>query len=291
MEQQLRRRGLVMAFVGMLLISSDSFFIRLADVDGFDVTFWVGLLSAAILFTISIAVHDINPIRGILDGGWPLWLAGTLQAGSTSLFVLAVTMTSVSNVVVIIAAAPLFAAGLSALFLRERTSRRIWIAIAAVMVGVFTVVGGSFGGGSITGDGFALGAIFLFGCSLVLLRRYPEINRTLMVGLGGVAMSLIAVIPATLWGHSGKTWLSLVLMGAVFGPLARVLLAMAPRYLPAAEVGLFTPIETVAASLWAWLFFDEVPVAATIVGGLIIISAVLWGTWTPRSAIPAVSVP
>ncbi len=97
MEEQLRRRGLVMAFVGMLLISSDSFFIRLADVDGFDVTFWVGLLSAAVLFTISIVVHDINPIRGIRDGGWPLWLAGALQAGSTSLFVLAVTMTSVST--------------------------------------------------------------------------------------------------------------------------------------------------------------------------------------------------
>lgn len=282
MDHRLRRRGLLMAFFGMLLVSSDSFFIRLADIDGFDVTFWIGLLSALVLFVFSAIVHRINPLTGIRDGGWPLWVAGGLQAGSTSLFVLAVTLTSVSNVVVIIAAAPMFAAGLSALILGERTSRRVWIAIAAVMVGVVVVVGGSFGGGSITGDIFAVGAIFLFGCSLVLLRRYVDINRTLMVGVAGVGMAVIAVIPASLWGHSNKTWTALILMGAVFGPLARVLLARAPRYLPAAEVGLFAPVETVAASLWAWLFFDEAPAFATFVGGSIILGAVVWGTWTTR---------
>ena len=272
-----------MAFFGMLLVSSDSFFIRLADTEGFNVTFWIGVFSAIVLFGVSMIVHEVAPLRGIREGGWPLWLAGALQAGSTSLFVLAVTETSVSNVVVIIAAAPMFAAGLSSLVLHERTSRRVWLAIFAVIVGVLIVVGGSFGGGSILGDVYALGAIFLFACSLVLLRRHGEVNRTLMVGIAGLGMALIAVIPADLWGHSPTTWLALVLMGVVFGPLARVLLAVAPRHLPAAEVGLFTPIETVAASLWAWLFFDEAPKLATVLGGVVIVAAVLWGTWTPRT--------
>ncbi len=277
-----------MAFLGMLFVSSDSFFIRLADAEGFDITFWVGLFSAVVLFVISEAVHDITPLAGIRAGGWPLWLASALQAGSTSLFVLAVTLTTVSNVVVIIAAAPMFAAGLSAVVLGERTSRRVWLAIVAVAVGVVIVVGGSFGGGSVVGNVFALGAICLFVCSLVLLRRHSEINRTLMVGSAGLGMALIALVPATLWGHSGKTWLALVLMGAVFGPLARVMLAKAPRDLPAAEVGLFAPVETIAASLWAWLFFDEEPVAATVIGGTIILAAILWGTWTPRRSSPLI---
>lgn len=291
MEEQTRRRGLLIAFLGMLLVSTDSFFIRLADIDGFDVTFWAGLLSAVVLFTISATMHDLGPVEAIRNGGAPLWLAGAFQAGSTSLFVLAVTLTTVSNVVVIIAAAPLFAAGLSALVLGERTSRRVWLAIAAVMVGVVIVVGGSVGGGSVSGDVCALGAIFLFGCSLVLLRRNPEINRTVVVGVAGLGMALIAVVPATLWGHSAKTWLALVLMGAVFGPMARVLLAIAPRHLPAAEVGLFAPVETVAASLWAWLFFDEAPVITTIIGGGIILSAVFWGTWTPRKSASIAATP
>ena len=206
-----------------------------------------------------------------------------MQALSTSAFVLAVTHTSVSNVVVIVAAAPMFAAGLSALLLGERTSRRVWIAIALVISGVVVVVSGSLGQGQVLGDLFALGAIFLFGCSLVLLRRFPDINRTLMVGLGGIGMSLIAVIPAALSGYSGTTWIALVLMGAVFGPISRVVLAIAPRYLPAAEVGLFTPVETVAASLWAWLFFAEAPVLTTYIGGAIVVGAVIWGIRQPKT--------
>lgn len=275
----------MLSFFGMLGISTDSFFIRLADVDGFDVTFWVGIFSAIVTFLFAKFYWKVDPVRGVREGRWPLWLAGALQASSTSVFVLAVTMTSVSNVVVIIAAAPIFAAGLSTLFLGERSSKRVWIAIGFVLVGVVIVVSGSFGGGSVVGDLLAVLAIFQFGCSLVLLRKYPEIDRTLLVGLGGVGMALIAVVPATIWGHEAKTWVALVLMGALFGPIARVMLAMAPRYLPAAEVGLFTPIETVAATIWAWVFFNESPVLATYIGGAIVVAAVVWGTWEPRAAV------
>jgi len=284
MEEGQRRRGIVMAFVGMLGISSDSFFIRLADVDGFDVTFWVGVFSALITLSVLTIGQRVHPLDELRRTGWPLILAASLQAGSTSVFVLAVTLTSVSNVVVIVAAAPMFAAGLSSLILGERSSRRIWTAIGVVVIGVLIVVSGSFGGGSVAGDLLAVAAIFQFGCSLVLLRRFPEINRTLMVGLAGIGMALVAVVPATLSGHDSTTWVALLLMGLVFGPVSRVLLAAAPRYLPAAEVGLFTPVETVAASLWAWLFFEEAPTAATVIGGVIIIAAVIWGTWTPTPA-------
>ncbi len=283
METDGRKKGIAFAFFGMLGISTDSFFIRLADVGGFDITFWIGVFTAIVTFATSQLVHGINPIDAIRSGGWPLWLGAGMQALSTSAFVLAVTHTSVSNVVVIVAAAPMFAAGLSALLLGERTSRRVWIAIALVISGVVVVVSGSLGQGQVLGDLFALGAIFLFGCSLVLLRRFPDINRTLMVGLGGIGMSLIAVIPAALSGYSGTTWIALVLMGAVFGPISRVVLAIAPRYLPAAEVGLFTPVETVAASLWAWLFFAEAPVLTTYIGGAIVVGAVIWGIRQPKT--------
>lgn len=271
----------------MLGVSTDSFFIRLADIDGFDVTFWVGVFTAVVTFATSSLVHDVNPIGRALDGGWPMWCGALLQACSTSAFVLAVTFTSVSNVVVIIAAAPIFAAGLSALVLGERTSRRVWIAIGIVTIGVLIVVSGSFGGGQLRGDLFALAAIFQFGCSLVLLRKHPELNRTVMIGLAGIAMAGIAVVPATLTGHDATTWVALVLMGALFGPISRVLLAIAPRYLPPADVGLFTPVETVAASMWAWLFFAEVPPTRTYVGGVIVVAAVFWGMRQP--SVPSVS--
>lgn len=279
-----RRRGIALAFGGMLAVSTDSFFIRWADIDGFDVTFWVGVFTSTVLLAGVRVIQRIDPIATFRRGGWPMWLASGLQAGSTSTFVLAVTKTSVSNVVVIIAAAPLVAALMSALWLRERTSPRVWSAIVLVMVGIVIVVSGSWGGGQVEGDLLAVAAITQFGVSLVVLRRHPEISRMVMVGFAGIGMALIAVIPGDLWGHSAETWLALVLMGAVFGPLARVTIAAAPRYLPAAEVGLFTPVETVAASLWAYLFFSETPPGATYLGGVVVVAAVLWGTWQPRTA-------
>ena len=102
--------------------------------------------------------------------------------------------------------------------------------------------------------------------------------------LAGVGMALIAVVQATLTGHSATAWLAVGLMGALFGPLSRVLIAEAPKHLNAAEVGLFVPVETVAASLWAWLFFSEVPPGTTVIGGIVVVLGVLWGTWQPRAA-------
>ncbi len=280
-----RRVGVLLAFSGMLAVSTDSFFIRLADVDGYDVTFWVGVFTAVSLFSLITIRQRRSPVAGIRTGGPPLWVAAALQAGSTSVFVLAVTKTSVANVVVIIAAAPLTAAGFAWLLLRERTSRRVWIAIAVSMVGIIVVVSGSAGGGTLTGDLLAVAAIIQFGLSLVVLRRHPDVDRMLMVAIAGVGMAVIAAAPGTLWGHSAKTWVALTLMGFIFGPLARVLIAEAPKHLPAAEVGLFAPVETVAATLWAWLFFAEAPPATTVIGGFVIVAAVLWGTAAPsRSA-------
>ena len=140
------------------------------------------------------------------------------------------------------------------------------------------------GGLGLDGDLFAIAAITQFGISLVLLRRFPGIHRMAMVALAGVGMALIAVIPATLTGHSATAWLAVGLMGAIFGPLSRVLIAEAPKHLNAAEVGLFVPVETVAASLWAWLFFSEVPPGTTVIGGIVVVLGVLWGTWQPRAA-------
>lgn len=70
-------------------------------------------------------------------------------------------------------------------------------------------------------------------------------------------------------------------MGVVFNPLGRIFHASAPRYAPAAEVALFTPVETVAAPIWAWLAFQEVPPEQTVFGAVVIVAGVLYGTVLP----------
>lgn len=264
----------------MLAVSTDSYFTRAANADGFDVTFWVGIFTAVVLLT-GLGVRDkVTPLDAIRDDGWPLVIAACLQAGSTIFFILAVKNTSVANVVTIIAAAPLFAALFGWLWIRERTTGRVFAAMGASVVGIGVVISGSIGGGQLAGDMLALGAIATFSFTIVLLRRYSTVNRAMLVGMAGVVMAAVSAIPAEkLTGHSLRTWGALIAMGAIFGPAARVMLASATRYITAAEVGLFAPLETVLASVWAYLAFSEIPRLTTVLGGTIVLAGLLWGTW------------
>ena len=151
------------------------------------------------------------------------------------------------------------------------------------LVGIGIVVSGSFGGGGVGGDLLAVGAITLWSTNLIIWRAHPEMNRFLAVGYGGVVMAVISVAEAELLGLSFSTYLLLFVMGAIAGPLGRVSMAGATKYIPAAEVSLFTPIETLAAILWAWIFFDETPSAETFAGGVIVAVAFAVATVPMRS--------
>jgi len=270
-----------MAFTGMLLVSTDSLITRAVEADGWSVAFWFGLLTMPTMLLYlfiqegrDLDVDELARRSGLL----PLLASGVLGAISSLLFILAVKETSIANVVVIVAAAPVLAALCATVFLGERSSAKMWAAIIVSLIGIIVVVSGSFGGGGLLGDLLAVGAILGFAFNLTIWRRYPDMNRTLAVGVQGFVMAVVTLGPAEISGYRASTYLLLVLLGAIAGPLARVMLAASTRYLPVATVSLFTPVETVAASVWAWLAFDERPIVTTWIGGAIVLAAVLYGT-------------
>ena len=253
-------------------MSTDSLLTRAAEVDGFTVTFWFGVFVVPAMLIVSrLGGRPIADVRNEINVA--MVVAGVTQGASTMLFIFAIKNTSVANTVVIIAAAPIVAALVSWLALRERTNRRVWVAIALSMSGILVVMSGSFGEGALRGDLLAVGAITLWSINLIVLRKFPDMDRVLAVGCAGFMMAAFSVIPAQVVGHTFTTYLLLFLMGAVGGPLSRVALSTATKYLPAAEVSLFAPIETLAAIAWAWIFFGEVPAPRTYVGGAIVLVA------------------
>jgi drug/metabolite transporter (DMT)-like permease len=267
-----------LALVGMLVISTDSLITRAADAEGWDVAFWYGAFSTpAMALYLTIAERG-RPMAAVQRSGWPVLVSGALQTVSTTAFILAIKNTTVANVVVIIAAAPLITAVLARVLLGERTNTRTWVAIAMAMAGILVVVSGSLGGGGITGDLLAVLAISAFGLNLTIWRHLPDMSRILVLVVAGVITTITAATQAEITGHPTRTYLLIALMGFALGPLGRVALASATRYLPAAEVSLFTPVETIAASLWAWLFFSEVPSGTTWIGGAAIVAALVYGT-------------
>ena len=287
-----RQLGLLLAFTGMFMISTDSLLIRIAErdsqIDGWTIAFMVGLFSTPVAW--SMATRSLGRrvlVEAIL---WrrQLLTTGTLSAIGTTAFLTAVTLTAVSNVVAIIAAGPIFAAVLARIALHERTSGRTWRAIACTLVGITVIVGGSMSNGGVGGDLMALVAIMGFSVNLVIWRRYPDLPRTLVVAMAATMTALLTAWPADLALVDRRAFFATLLMGGLFGPVARLCMSTATRHAPAAEVSMFTPVETVAASLWVWLWFDEVPPTPTFVGGALVVAAVAYGLTGPAREVDPV---
>lgn len=272
------RLGLLLAGAGFLLISLDSLGIRLADTGSWNATFWLGVFTFLAMLLVVPLRTGRTLLEVAIDGGVPIVASALLQAGSITFFVLALSLTTVANTVAIIAAAPVMAALIAMLTIGERTKVRTWIAIGASIGGILLVVSGSLGEGRVSGDLYAVAAIIAFASNLTLLRRFPQLNRLAVIGLGGLFLSLVAVGPSEPMEVSRTSIAILAILGGVTGAMGRTAVISSTRYLPAAQVGLFAPVETIAATTWAWLFLGETPPALTIVGAVIVVLAVGYGT-------------
>lgn len=278
-----RQKGVLLALSGVLLISLDSVWIRLSEASSWDVAFWVGVFTFITISVVLPMVTGRSILRAAREDGTPLLVSSLLNTCSVTLFIVAIGLTTVSNVVAIIAAAPVAAAVVARLLIGEQPGRRTWLGIAGSVVGILIIVGGSIGSVTVGGDLLAIVAVLAFACNVTLWRRYPGISRLAVIGLGGLFTALATAVLADPMSVRGGSLALLAVMGIATGPTGRVSLASSTRFMTAAQVGLFTPVETVAATVWAWLFLAEVPPPATILGGVLVIAAVAYGTRRRRT--------
>lgn len=276
MRQNFYRRGLAMVFTGIVFLSFDSLLIRLAGTEGWNIVFWRGLFMFCALGLASCFGNRLATLRTNAKAS----LACAVLLGLiSSLFVLAVMNANVANVVVILSSAPLFAALFSRAFLHEQIPLRTMLVIGVCMFGMTLVFVGSETGGMLVGNLYALAAAAAVGGNLTLLRRYPSIDRIPVIAGGGFLSAAIALPMAHPMALSGHSYSVLALMGLLQMPLATVLINNATRYLPSAEVALFYLVETVLGTLWVWWLLGESPTAFSMLGGSMIIMALLVHAW------------
>ena len=272
-----RRLGWLLAALGMLFVSTDAFFVRLSEVDAWTIGFLMACGSVVSLGAVAFARRDSVPAGTPLVSPMMLVIGG-LNALTQMLFITAVTRSEVANVVVIVAAAPLFAALIAWVALRERTEPRVAAAIALTTVGIGSVMAGSLGTPTLDGDLIAVLAILAFAATIVIWRRHPGLDRPRTLVVGSVIMAAAASLFADWSAVDARALLAGAGMGLIFNPTGRMLYSSAPRFAPAAEVAVFAPVETVAATVWVWVAFGEQPTATTVLGGVIVISSVLLAT-------------
>lgn len=270
----------------MLAVSTDSLFVRLSEAEAVDVAFWVSCCALVVYGTYGRWM-DRRPVVGSLkQHRLPLAGVGVLGSVSQLSFITAITQTRVANVVAIVAAAPLLAALCARLALGERITRRVAMAIALTMAGIAVIVSSSLGQPTLKGDFLALVAVAVFAINMTIWRRYPDMSRRAGLSISAVIVIVVTSFVASPFSLDIRAYVAIAVMGLCFNPLGRLATSNAPRFAPVSEVALFTPVETVAGTAWAALFLSELPRAAAVVGAVVVLAGVFYGTVASRPARP-----
>ena len=277
--------GLLLGLAGALAITPDTLFMRLSGMEGWAMLAWRGVLCGLVLGSLWLvfAKNRQQDCRILFSRyGLGACLAGGLGG---MFFTLAVAETSVVLVLVCLAVSPVFAALISRVLLGEQTYAATWLVIVVAFFGValavldaeaVTMVTRQGGGSVLLGAGFALLAAVMIGTNFVCLRADPRINVVLATGAGTLFSGLVGlalVAPDSLWEGDP---LMISISGALILPLSFFCLTSATRYTQAANISLLMILETVLGPVWVWLFVGEQPGNRALLGGLIVVSALIF---------------
>ncbi|CAN7183603.1 DMT family transporter [Rhizobium sp. LjRoot30] len=245
--------------------------------DNWTIVFWRCLFAG--LFLIAFMLVRDGPagtVKLFRDMGWPGITVGLCFTIAATCFIIAISHTTIANVLLLGAGVPLFAALITWICFRQRVSLFTWCAIALVIVGVAVMVSGSFTGAvSPIGDALALLTAFVFALATVITRRYPHVRMTPATCFGCLAASAFAATQASsLTVTNGELGL-LFIFGAFNLGLGMMLFAMGARLIPSALAALLGTAETMLGPVWVAIIHGEIPALRTVVGGLLILAALL----------------
>ena len=267
-------KGLLITTLGALFVVPDSLFVRLIDADALVVSYWRGMIAGVAIALGVLLFQGVSPFLALLRTGW-YGVIYTVSVGASGvLFIWAVGLTSVANVVFIIASMPVFAAIYSRMFLGEPISRRMILTMIGVMGGLAIIAFGSgdSANASWRGDLMALGVSALFAAGLTAARRVRTVSMVPAVPIAYIGASL-ALLPFIDPFTVPETQMWMVPTHGSFIVLSGVFLALGPRYITSAEVALLILLESVLAPLLAWAVVGENPGSWTLVGGAVVIAS------------------
>ena len=236
-------------------------------------------LSTALVMVLLIIVRRSGRPVSFAGVSWRTWAAALVLAVTSMLYILALSRTSAATTLFLLAAAPVFAAIIGWVLLRERVEQSTLIAIGITAVGVTIMVGAGLDAGSALGLFFAALIPVLVGLYSVIQRSVSQVDPVIPTLIAAVFLSLgsgvIALSDSGL-GVSGRDLTMAVISGGFAMGLGLPLFNLGHRSVAAARIPLLIMTEVVLAPLWVWIWPGETPDAGTLIGGAVIMSAVAW---------------
>jgi drug/metabolite transporter (DMT)-like permease len=171
---------------------------------------------------------------------------------------------------------PFAAAGIAWLWLREAASPRTLLASVVAFAGIAVIVSGAHGASDYRGIVLACVMVLSISLMTVVIRKHRETSMVAAVGMSNFLASLISLPFAQhVIAIGANDLVILVLFGVLQVGMGLTLFTLGSRYLPSGQASLIATLETPLMPFWVWLVFDEVPSLRALVGGALVMGAVI----------------
>ena len=268
--------GPLLVFLGACSLSFGGLIVKSFE----GATLWQILFWRSVFFLIVISLYLIltykkQVFRSFYNSGIPGLFGGFILSFGFCGYVFAMYNTTVANANFIIQTQTIFLAIFGYFFLKEKISAITLTSIILAISGIFLMVGNSLSPGQMTGNIVAFILPISFAVLIIVIRKYPSVDMVPAQFIAGVFALIIGFL------MSGKILISAhdIFLGFLAGVIQLgfgfILITIGAQRTPSAMVGVIMLIEAVLGPLWAWLFINEQPPFIVIIGGSIVIFAVL----------------
>ena len=260
---------------------------QLESAHSFEVTFWRSFFTGVALAIYYAVAHGRDTPRLLRAGGRPLWISGLMWSVMFTCFMVALTLTTVANVLITMSVAPLLTALLARFMLGHPVALRTWAAIVVAGAGIAWMYGNS-----VSADGtHLLGTLVALGVPLAAAINWNTLQRSggsvdlVPALLIGAFVSSAITLPLSLPFRSTGHDVALLAMLGVFQLAIPCMLAVRlSRSLAAPEISLLALLEIIFGIAWAWVGANEQPAPQVLAGGALVLGTLaLNEAWGLRS--------
>jgi len=266
-----QQKGSLLAFVAVIFITPDSLFIRLSNIDTWGLVFYRGIIPFFTVFLGMLLIYKLNFFKILFTSGYHGLIYVATFSITNITFVVSIQNTNVANTLVMIATAPMLSAILGAIFLKEPPDKKTWFSIVITFLAIIYIFFDSLKLGNFYGDilGFVTAIGLAVGAVTIRSAKFKNLVPAAVVGKLFVATFALFFIESFVLVE--KDLIIVPLMCVLCVAIPFVLVTIAPRFIPAAEVNLFFLLETIIGPIWVWFIIKEQPSIETLQGGIIII--------------------
>jgi drug/metabolite transporter (DMT)-like permease len=273
--------GPLLIFFGALSLSFGGLIVK--SFEGatlWQILFWRSLFFSLTVLTFLIITYKSKVLKSFHDSGLPGFIGGLILSIGFCGYVFAMYNTTVANTNFIISLQILFLAIFGFFFLKEKINLITLISIILAMSGVLLMVGNSLSPGELSGNLAAFTMPITFAVLIMIVRKFPSVDMVPAQFVAGVSSCLIGLsLSPTIMISPHDIFLGF-LAGFFQIGFGFIFITIGARTTPSAMVGIIMLSESVLGPIWAFLFVNEIPSMYGLIGGAIILFAVLLQFYT-----------